>query len=248
MQTQYPTGWWGHLVAAVRRRNPELRFPFDDRSIPRPILWSLVPSPAAYEAASRVRMRNSSHPEWVLRATHPEPVEGPSEIDVSFDHDQFLVFVEAKLGSDISLDTKYDPQRNQIARNIDCLIEKAEDRTAMFWLLVRDQAPDRAYVQLAAAYKSDPALLERELPHREPSMLAEVVRNLTILLWSDFSELVCGPGWDEESTAVKRELKRRILGAAAEAASRTTAGRETIPISPIRRQCIRVNTRESSRR
>ena len=30
-------------------------------------------------------------------------VEGASEIDICFDHDEFLVYVEAKLGSDISL-------------------------------------------------------------------------------------------------------------------------------------------------
>src|SRR4051812_23582392 len=121
MLTQYPTGWWGHVVSAARRRNPELSFPFNDRSLPRAILWSSVPSPAAYEKASRIRMQESGNREWVLRAKNPDPVDGSSEIDVMFDHDQFLVYVEAKLGSDISMDTKYDPQRNQIARNIDCL-------------------------------------------------------------------------------------------------------------------------------
>ena len=216
--TQYPTGWWGHLVSAARRRNSELVFPFDERSVPRPALWSAVPSPLAYEAASRVRMRESGNREWVLRAQNPDPVEGSSEIDVTFEHDQFLVFVEAKLGSDISMDTKYDPQRNQIARNIDCLIEKAGDRTPVFWLMVRDEAPDRAYVQLMNAYKADPTILARELPHRDPSKLHEVSRNLTTLLWSDFSELVCGPGWDEISTAVKRELARRISGSMAQSA------------------------------
>ena len=216
--TQYPTGWWGHVVSAARRRNSEFIFSFDDRSLPRPVLWSAVPSPPVYEAASRVRMRESGNREWVLRSQNPDPVEGSSEIDVTFDHGQFLVYVEAKLGSDISMDTKYDPQRNQIARNIDCLIESAGDRTPIFWLMVRDEAPDRAYVQLMKAYKTDPTILARDLPHREPSKLKEVARNLTILLWSDFGELVCGPGWDETSTAVKGELTRRILTTMAQSA------------------------------
>jgi hypothetical protein len=68
------------------------------------------------------------------------------------------------------------------------------------------------------AYKNDPSILARELPHREPSKLDEVARNLTILLWSDFGELICGPGWDETSTAVKRELARRIMASLAETA------------------------------
>ena len=211
MKRQYPNGWWGHLVSAARRRNPELRFPVEDPSLPRPVLWSSVPAPSEYEAQSRIRMRNSGNQEWVLRANNPDPVEGPSEIDVTFDYDQFLVYVEAKLGSDVSMSTTYDPQRNQIVRNIDCLIESAGNRTPMFWMLARDEEPSRAYVQLMGSYKIDPGGLIRDLPHRDPETLKGIAQNLTILLWSDFRELVCGPGWDEESAAVKQELERRIL-------------------------------------
>jgi hypothetical protein len=214
MFRQYPSGWWGHLVSGARRRNREFRLAIDDRSLPRPMLWSSVPAPAEYEAQSRMRMQTSGNREWVLRASNPEPVEGSSEIDVTFDHDQFLVYAEAKLGSDISMDTKYDPQRNQIVRNIDCLIENAGRRVPIFWLLVRDEAPDRAYAQLMKSYMADLSLLARELPHRDQATLNVVAQNLTILLWSDFSELVCGPGWDAESAAVKQELRRRILSAA----------------------------------
>jgi hypothetical protein len=155
-------------------------------------------------------MQKSDNPNWVLRASNPEPVEGPSEIDVCFDHDQVLVYVEAKLGSDVSMSTTYDPQRNQIARNIDCLLEMAGPRTPLFWMLVRDEELGRAYVQLMNRYKADPGLLARDLPHRDRESLNQIAQNLTILLWADFKELVCGPGWDEESTAVKRELERRI--------------------------------------
>ena len=68
------------------------------------------------------------------------------------------MYVEAKLGSDISMNTKYDPQRNQIVRNIDCLIENAGERLPIFWMLVRDEAPERAYVQLMKNYKADPSI------------------------------------------------------------------------------------------
>jgi hypothetical protein len=218
MFRQYPKGWWGHIVSAARRRNSELRFPFDDRSLPHPVLWASIPTPPEYEAQSRRRMQNSDNREWVLRASNPESVEGNSEVDVTFHHDQFLVYLEAKLGSDISMDTRYDPQRNQVARNIDCVIANSANRLPIFWMLVRDEAPDRAYVQLMRAYKSDPALLARDLPHRNQAVLNIVAQNLTILLWSDFSELVCGAGWDSESTAVKQELERRIQGTLAESA------------------------------
>jgi hypothetical protein len=88
----------------------------------------------------------------------------------------------------------------------------------LFWMLVRDEAPERAYVQLMKNYKADPSLLARELPHREQAVLDTVAQNLTILLWSEFSELVCGPGWDAQRTAVKQELERRILAVRSKAA------------------------------
>jgi hypothetical protein len=157
-------------------------------------------------------MLKSENTEWASRASVAEPVEGPSEIDIIFDHDQFLVYVEAKLGSDVSMSTTYDPQRNQIIRNIDCLIASAGNRKPIFWLLVRDEAPTRAYIQLINNYKADPSLLVRDLPHRDAEALRGIAQNLTILLWSDFRELVCAPSFDPETAAVQRELERRILG------------------------------------
>ena len=211
LHKQYPSGWWGHIVSAARRRNPEMNFPFDDRSIPTPRLWTSVRSPSEYEAQSRARMLASGNSEWVSRAKSPEPVEGSSEIDISFEHDRFLVFVEAKLGADIDPKTKYNPERNQIIRNIDCLIEKAGERTPIFWMLARDEGPSRAYVQLMNSYKSDPSMMARDLPHRNAETLTQIAQNLTILLWSDFNELVCCLGPDPETNAVKRELERRTL-------------------------------------
>jgi hypothetical protein len=136
----------------------------------------------------------------------------PIQIDIAFDHEQFLVYVEAKLGSDIAMNTKYNPQRNQMIRNIDCLIASAGDRKPIFWLLVKDEAPARDYVQLMNTYKADPSLLFRDLPHRDAETLKGSAQNLTLLLWSDFRDLVCGCSSDPETTAVQRELERRIIG------------------------------------
>lgn len=208
---QFPSGWWGHIVSAARRRNSDLDFPFDDRSLPASKLWMSVRSPLTYETLSRARMLASDNPEWISRAQLPDPVEGSSEIDIALEHDKFVVFIEAKLGSDVSMFTSHDPQRNQIVRNIDCLLEKAGDRMPIFWLLVRDEEPLRGYVQLMNGYKSDPSLLSRDLPHRKIETLNHIAQNLTVLLWSDFRELVCSPGIDPETNAVKQELERRIV-------------------------------------
>jgi hypothetical protein len=180
---QCPSEWWAHFVGAARQRNLELNFPFDDHSCPAVRLWNSVPSPRQYEEESRRRMQASRNPMWIARSTASERVEGSSEIDIALDHDKFLVFIEAKLGSDVSMNTTYDPHRNQIARNIDCLIDQAGERQPVFWLLVRDEEPSRAYVQLMNGYKSDPSLLALDLPHRDVETLTTSHRT---------SRLCCG--------------------------------------------------------
>ncbi len=111
-------------------------------------------------------MAGSDDPIWARRAANPRAVEGTSEIDIVVGTETSLVFVEAKLGSDVSKRTTYDPLRNQIVRNIDCLLESAVDRTPFFWLLVKDRDPNRKYTQLYQSYRAVPGELTKLLPHR----------------------------------------------------------------------------------
>lgn len=211
MLRECPEDWWPLLVAIARRRNAQLTEVLNNNSVPVTNFWSQIHTPSEYEAQRRTSMLASSISRWKLRAQDPRPVEGRSEIDVIFDHNDFLIFVEAKLGSDISLSTSYDPQRNQIVRNIDCLIASAGNRVPVFWMLVRDQKPERAYVQLINSYKANPSLLCKALPHREESTLTEIANNFTLMMWSDFKEVFNKRGLDSESTAVNLELVRRVL-------------------------------------
>jgi hypothetical protein len=210
LERKCPTDWWKRLSEQARRRNPSLDLAIGGEAIPSASFWALVHSPEIYLEASRRRMLVSQNPTWIARATASDPVEGPSEIDITIEQNNLLVFIEAKLGSDISMNTTYDPHRNQIIRNIDCLLDKAGHRASAFWMLVKDEDPSRAYVQLMNAYKADPDLLGRDLPHRSPESLERICRNLTTLLWSDFSAMVCGPDSDPQVAVVMRELEHRI--------------------------------------
>jgi len=211
LRMQYPNDWWARVLSVARSRNPDLRFDCESKPFPVARFWTSARSPLEYENQSRARMLSSGNPELVSRARIADPVEGPSEIDVVFEQDRFLVYAEAKLGSDVSMRTTYDPRRNQIVRNIDCLIGNAGGRMPLFWMLVRDQSPERSYVQLMNSYKADPGLLTRDLPHRNPELLRGIARNLTILQWNDFRELADGPPLiDPLQTAVRQELGRRM--------------------------------------
>jgi hypothetical protein len=157
-------------------------------------------------------MRASGDPLLAARSKDPKPVEGNSEIDVVIESGSFVIYVEAKLEADISMRTTYDPARNQIVRNIDCVLDAAAARAPHFWMFVRDAGSGRAYTELMRQYRDQPGLLVRELPHRDPVALRELARGLVVLTWREISDGICetAPHDSELLLSVKRELRHRI--------------------------------------
>jgi hypothetical protein len=211
VQKHAPETWWEHLIDLARHDNPKLTLPHGSAQIPKVSLWRSVPAPREYETSSRARLRASAIAEWIDRAEKPGPVEGDSEIDISIHNDAVTVFIEAKLGSDISSRTTYDPDRNQIVRNIDCLLDDARGTVPLFWMLVRDSGQGRAYTQLMHTYRRDPAKLVEALPHRNPTTLQGIAQRLSIVLWLDFVQALPTPFiGDGTMLAIYRELHIRI--------------------------------------
>ena len=206
-----PDTWWAQLSARIRQINPHLQVS-DPTTVPKLRFWQTVASPKEYEALSRERMRRSSDPMASARSRDPQPVEGDSEIDLIIESSSLLIYIEAKLDSDISMRTTHDPARNQIIRNIDCLLDSARGRTPFFWMFVRDASPGRAYTQLMRKYREDPKTLSRDLPHRDPVLLEKVAQSLTVVTWREIAQGICTPcaNDDEQLLSIKRELSRRI--------------------------------------
>lgn len=195
--------WWPELLKLTGVTS------LDPADTPAVRLWQTTAAPRAYEALSRERMRTSDNLAWCKRSFDMGPVEGPSEIDITFEGQGYIVFVEAKLGSDVSLTTTYDPERNQIARNIDCVLEICGKRRPIFWMFVRDRQPVRAYTQLMDRYRTVPEL-RRSVPHRALARLAEIASGLAVVTWSELLALLAGPARTGMETEVERELRRRV--------------------------------------
>lgn len=205
--------WWADLVALAKAENPRLDPPPGWEQTPEVRLWQTIASPVGYEKASRERMRSSGDSARVARSHDPKPVEGLSEIDVILRNRVMIVFAEAKLGSDISASTTYDPRRNQIVRNIDCVLDQAGAQVPMFWMLVRDTGSGRSYTQLLHHYRSDPDALASELPHHDPVRVAALAESLSLILWRDLVRRVVQFSRDsdhEETTSIKKELWLRV--------------------------------------
>jgi len=195
--------WWPALLGLTGVTS------IDPADTPAVRLWQTVNAPRAYEALSRERMRKSDNPAWRERSLDMSPVEGSSEIDILLEGRSYVAYVEAKLGSDVSLRTTYDPERNQIARNIDCVLEVCGKRRPIFWMFVRDRQPVRAYVQLMDRYRT-PDGLNLSLPYRAPAHLREVASGLALITWSELLALLAGPDRTSLEAEVQREIQRRI--------------------------------------
>lgn len=205
-----PEVWWRHLVRTAYRDHPNIDLPQGWDVTPAVHLWRCVPSPTGYEKLSRARMQASGIPNWLERLGNPGPVEGKSEIDITLHNNSMTVFIEAKLGSDISPNTTYDPTRNQIARNVDCLIDDARNTTPLFWMLVRDAKESRMYTQVVKQYQEDPAILCRLLPHRDPDVIIRIAHRMSIILWQDFVKVLPQRLDDGLAASVRTELGVRM--------------------------------------
>ena len=195
--------WWPTLLKLTGVTS------IDPADTPAVRLWQTAAAPKAYEALSRERMRTSNNLAWCKRSFDMGPVEGPSEIDITFEGRGYVAFVEAKLGSDVSLTTTYDPERNQIARNIDCALEVCGKRRPVFWMFVRDRQPTRAYVQLMERYRLA-SELSRSLPHRAAARLQEIAASLVVVTWSELLALLRGVTRTGLEADVEWELRRRV--------------------------------------
>jgi hypothetical protein len=109
-------------------------------------------------------------------------LEGPTNVDAMIVNPEtgFGLLVEAKAMSDISHDVSFDPMRNQIARNLDVMLEpngslpvplSGRDPKRSFFLLVTpqlfiDHPTSRLYGWLMGDYRNNPDALARDLVHR----------------------------------------------------------------------------------
>lgn len=129
-------------------------------------------------------------------------LEGPTHVDavlVNIDNG-FGIFFEAKVLSDISYQITYDTTRNQIARNIDVMLEenrnlfkpldKRDPDKTLFILITpekfKNKPPSRLYYYKYHEYMENPESLGEDLPHREKLNYTNIVRRIGWLTWEDF--------------------------------------------------------------
>lgn len=170
-----------------------------------------LPSPQSYVSWLRSNLYRRQMIPYVLDAAAREnarTLEGATHVDAMFLNvtNGFAWLIEAKVLSDVSYQISFDNFRNQIARNIDVMLdnaslaetglEKRAPQKSLFSLLTprcfKQYPSSRLYGWLMHEYKNDPHALERDLPHRKQINWAALQQRIGWITFEDFQEVQPG--------------------------------------------------------
>ena len=158
-----------------------------------PNLWVEPLMTEAFGSSPVSNLKSTTVELW--RGVPPPPAllqsgdEGISEIDIVIENPHWVMFIEAKLTSDISIGTTTRPNRDQVLRNLDVGSFYAGVRDFYFAMLVRDQSRSPQGAARVAAYEDRHALRER-LPHRHDGL--QNLRATGMLTWANLHTIVAG--------------------------------------------------------
>ena len=172
-------------------------------------------SPMAYREWLRDNLKSRNLVPYVLEAGAGRTnLEGRTHLDALLLAPQtgFAVHFDEKVTSDIDSKVSFDLMRNQIARNIDCMLEAPGGRSrpplslrepahSVFVLLTpqvfRDNPHSRFYGFLMDEYRKNPRALARDLAHRQDDPdWNQLSKRLGWLTWEECNEVLPGScGW-----------------------------------------------------
>ena len=144
-----------------------------------------LPSSPSYVRWLRRNLDSQQMVPYVLDAAlrdNARRLEGATHVDALFlnPSNGFAWLIEAKVLSDVSYSISFDNYRNQIARNLDVMLdntshpgaglETRDPDRSLFALLTpagfKERRSSRLYGWLIHEYQADPSALQRDLPNR----------------------------------------------------------------------------------
>lgn len=175
------------------------------------VFEALLPSPSEYAEWLKDHVQEQYPIPYVRDAAcrpSARPLKGPTHVDAMLVNSDngFAAHFEAKVLSDNWYLVSFDCYRNQIARNIDVMLERQSDLEyplpsrnpdrSLFVLLspdsFRERPYSRLYGRLPGEYRSGADALERDLAHRRGIDWAQVARRIGWLTFEDIESTVDG--------------------------------------------------------
>jgi hypothetical protein len=158
-------------------------------------LERLMPPPPGYLAWMQEQIKN--HPvryireQAASRKNHNKPLEAPTHVDAFIETDNLIIFVEMKFTSDISMQTTFNPYRNQLARLIDVGISLATKKSKKLVLLLC--SPSIFFVNKSRFYSykiteyTDYQEVKKDINWREQN---EIEKHVSAVAWIPLESLV----------------------------------------------------------
>lgn len=167
-------------------------------------------SPESYRLWLREHLKERNLVAHVLEAARGRTnLEGRTHLDAMLlaPETGFAAHFEAKVTSDIDTKVSHDLLRNQIARNIDAMLEppgprvrpplslRNPERSVLLLLtprMFKEHPHSRLYGWLMNEYRRDPGALARDLAHRDGVSWPDVAARLGWATWEDCREILPG--------------------------------------------------------
>ena len=138
----------------------------------------------SYDTLIKINLWEEVKPPSSISEFHKE---GDSEIDIIIESEKFVWFIEAKYKSDISMDTTYNKNRDQLLRNIDVGSYYSGDRDFYFSLLYFDEEKTKDGMDRIELYSNIGAYeFKTMLPHRTDNL--ENIKGIGKIKWSDINQ------------------------------------------------------------
>ena len=167
-----------------------------------------LPSAQSYVKWLRANLKSRQIIPYVLDAAardNARTLEGATHVDAMFLNvdNGFAWLIEAKVLSDVSYLISFDNFRNQIARNIDVMLdntslpgsglESRDPGKSLFSLLTpmsfKQYPSSRLYGWLMQEYRNNPDALKRDLPNRNGTDWAALQQRIGWLTFEDFEKV-----------------------------------------------------------
>jgi len=111
--------------------------------------------------------------------------EGSTQVDLSIETSNKLIFIEAKYKADISKATTHDPDRDQIIRNIDVGSWAAKKRAKAFYFVLLTLKTNTYSIDKLQEYKSNPSnIIEKIGSYRKDIKdYVALCENIQVIYW-----------------------------------------------------------------
>ena len=111
--------------------------------------------------------------------------EGETHVDLTIETSNKLIFVEATYKADISKNTKHDPNRDQIIRNIDVGSWAAKKRAKEFYFFLLTLKTNTYSINKLHHYKSNPSNIIEQIGsyRRDITDFTALCENIHVIYW-----------------------------------------------------------------